>query len=88
MARTKASAVTEADVREMADPLFARPRGAGACLQAVLTKLGNLTMVEWTCPVCKHINKHRWFGRDYHICSECEQPTEVKGATEQVVTQV
>lgn len=88
MSRTAARMITERDIRGMADPLFVRPRGIGTCNQVVLTREGNTKMVEWTCTVCGHRNRHRWYGRDYHICSNCEQPTEIKGATEQVVTQV
>lgn len=68
-------------LKAMTDPMIEkRPRGRGVHLNMTFeySKERNCTMVNWTCPVCETPNKQVWFGRDYHICIKCEQPTELK----------
>lgn len=50
-------------------------------LNAVMTKMGHRSAIEYTCPKCGERNKHFWFGREDHSCTKCEKVTNLKGAT-------
>lgn len=42
--------------------------------------------VSWTCPKCKYRNeRQRWFGREFHVCSACEEWTDIKGEVQPAV---
>lgn len=62
-------------VRALKDPCVDRPRGKGTHLNVKVRE----DMVEYDCPVCKHHNVHKWYGREYHFCNSCEQPTLIRG---------
>jgi len=36
------------------------------------------TFIQWTCPKCGYRNEHYWFGREEHICNECQERTDLK----------
>lgn len=74
----KGTATQAEMVRNMTDPKLYRPRGRGVNLETVIEN----GMVHWTCPVCGHRNSQKWYGREYHVCIDCEQPTSIKGASE------
>ena len=59
----------------LTDPTLARPRGKGIHLNLIISD----GFADWDCPVCDKHNHQKWFGRDFHVCSNCEQPTELKG---------
>jgi len=67
-------------VRAMTDPAMPRPRGRDVHMEVSFhySEKTKATMVTWTCAVCNYRNVQRWYGRDFHICLKCEQPTDVK----------
>jgi len=36
-------------------------------------------MIHYTCVDCGERNIHLWYGRDIHICNECEKETNIFG---------
>lgn len=54
----------------------------GILISATFTrrKSDGQMQVSWTCPKCGHRNENiNWYGREQHICSSCEQWTDIKG---------
>lgn len=61
-------------VKATTTPGLDRPRGRNTHLNQIVDH----QWVDWDCPVCRTHNRQKWLGREYHVCIECEQPTELK----------
>jgi hypothetical protein len=76
---TKNTVSTSEFVKSMTDPTIERPRGRGIHLnQKITMDISRQAWVDWNCPICETHNHQHWYGRDYHICIKCEQPTDIK----------
>lgn len=40
---------------------------------------GGKEIINYNCVSCGHRNRHIWFGREVHHCSECDKATDIKG---------